>query len=99
MLRRVRSRSPFPPNPNPSGQPTPEEIKSILADATKYAMAYRDSLPNFMCEQVTDRSVSLNGEKKWTHKDKVTELLTFFEHRESRITLDRRSPAPPTTPI
>jgi VWFA-related protein len=74
--------------PNPSGQPTPEEIKSILADATKYAMAYRDTLPNFMCEQVTDRSVSLSGERKWTHKDKVTELLTFFEHRESRITLD-----------
>jgi VWFA-related protein len=76
---------------NPSGQPTPEEIKSILADATKYAMAYKDSLPNFMCEQVTDHSINLVdnwGGNKWTHKNKSTELLTFFEHRESRILLD-----------
>jgi VWFA-related protein len=76
---------------NPSNQPTPEEIKSILADATKYAMAYRDSLPNFMCEQVTDHSIHIAdnwGGDTWTHKNKVTELLTFFEHRESRIILD-----------
>ena len=25
----------------------------------------------------------------WTHKDKITEILTFFEHRESRITTDQ----------
>ncbi len=79
----------FPSNPNPSAQPSPDEIKSILADAAKYAMAYRDSLPNFMCEQVTDRSVNLGGTWQWVHKDKVTELLTFFEHRENRITLDQ----------
>jgi VWFA-related protein len=79
----------FPPNPNSSGQPAPEEINSILADATKYAMAYRDSLPNFMCEQVTDRSVNMDGTRQWVHKDKFTELLTFFEHRENRITLDQ----------
>jgi VWFA-related protein len=76
---------------NTSNQPTPEEIKSILADATKYAMAYRESLPNFMCEQATDHSINISdpwGGNKWTHKNKVTELLTFFEHRESRLILD-----------
>ncbi len=77
--------------PNTNGQPTPEEIASILADATKYAMAYRESLPNFMCEQLTDHSINQIdnwGGNKWTHKNKVSELLTFFENRESRITLD-----------
>jgi hypothetical protein len=77
--------------PNPSGQPTPEEIKSILADATKYAMAYKESLPNFMCEQVTDRSLSHvdpNGTSGWKHKDKFTELLTYFNHQENRILLE-----------
>ncbi len=79
------------PSADPNGKPTPEEIASILADAAKYAMAYRETLPNFMCEQATDHSINLIdnwGGNKWTHKNKVTELLTFFEHRESRITLD-----------
>jgi VWFA-related protein len=76
---------------SPIGQPTPEEVKSLLADATKYAMAYRESLPNFMCEQVTDHSINLVdqwGSNKWTHKNKVTELLTFNAHQESRLMLD-----------
>jgi len=76
---------------NPSSQPTPEEVKSILADATKYAMAYRDSLPNFMCEQVTDRSffrIYPDGTSGWSHKDKFTELLTYINHEENRVLLE-----------
>ncbi len=76
---------------NPGSQPTPEEVKSILADATKYAMAYRDSLPNFMCEQVTDRSffrIYPDGTSGWSHKDKFTELLTYLNHEENRVLLE-----------
>ena len=90
--------SPLPPHPvgplnitfppNPSGQPTPDEINSILADATKYAMAYRDSLPNFMCEQVTNRSVDPDGARQWKHKDRLIELLTYVNHEEKRTILD-----------
>jgi hypothetical protein len=67
---------------NPIQPPSPDELKSILADATQYAMDYRDSLPNFICEQVTDRSVSSDGAKTWKHKDKVTGLLTYYDHAE-----------------
>ena len=73
---------------NPVQRPSPDELNSILEDATKYAMAYRESLPNLMCEQVTYRSVDLNGAKQWKHKDKITEFLTYFDHEESRIMLE-----------
>ena len=72
----------------PIQRPAPDELKSILADATKYAMAYRESLPNFMCEQTTNRSYTLYGAKQWKHKDKFTELLTYFDHEENRIMLE-----------
>ncbi len=76
---------------NPSERPSLEEINSILADATSYAMTYGDSLPNFMCEQMTDRyiyRVNLGGTGQWVHKDKFTERLTYFEHQENRILLE-----------
>jgi VWFA-related protein len=76
---------------NPIERPSVEEINSILADATKYALTYRDSLPNFMCEQMTDRyiyRVNLAGTGQWNHKDKFTERLTYFEHEENRILLE-----------
>jgi len=72
----------------PLQRPAPEELQSILADATKYAMEYRASLPNLMCERVTNRSFSLNGASAWKHKDKFTELLTYVNHEESPILLD-----------
>lgn len=73
---------------NPIQRPGADELKSIIADATRYAMDYRDSLPNFMCEQVTDRSVSLDGAKTWKYKDKITGVLTYFDHVEDRSFLE-----------
>jgi VWFA-related protein len=71
----------FPPNPiQPPGS---DELKSILTDATRYATDYRESLPNFMCEQVTDRFVSLDGAKTWRHQDKVTGQLTYLDYVEN----------------
>jgi VWFA-related protein len=73
---------------NPTQKPSPDELKSILADATAYAMEYRDSLPNLMCEQVTNRSVNQKGTSEWNHKDKFTELLSYVNHDEDRIMLE-----------
>jgi VWFA-related protein len=76
---------------NPLQRPSPDELKSILADAAAYAMEYRDSLPNLMCEQVTDRSfewVDLQGFSGREHKDKFTELLTYVNHEENRTLLE-----------
>ena len=73
---------------NPMQKPSPDELKSILADATAYAMEYRSSLPNLMCEQVTNRSVNQKGTSQWNHKDKFTELLSYVNHDEDRIMLE-----------
>ncbi|MGA2339037.1 MAG: VWA domain-containing protein [Terracidiphilus sp.] len=76
---------------NPIERPSVEEINSILADATRYAMTYGDSLPNFMCEQTTDRytyRVNLGGTGEWDHKDRFTERLTYFEHEQNRTLLE-----------
>jgi hypothetical protein len=70
----------------------PEEIKSILSDAAKLAMNYRDSLPNFTCEKVTSRSVDLHGDlhgsAHWQHKDTFTERLTYLDHEERQTPLE-----------
>jgi VWFA-related protein len=76
--------------PNTAIQPlSSNELKSLLADAAHYATGYSDSLPNFVCEQVTNRSIDPHGRGKWRHEDRFTELLTFFDHQESRKLLVR----------
>jgi len=72
---------------NSTARPAQAELDSILADATKYAIDYSDSLPNFMCEQVTIRSTDKSGSGAWKRRDKITELLTFVEHEERRTSL------------
>ena len=67
---------------NPVQPPSADEVKTILADATRFATDYRNSLPNFLCQQMTNRSVSLDGGKTWTHQDKLTGMLTFLDHSE-----------------
>jgi VWFA-related protein len=69
---------------NPIQPPPPDELQSILADARQYAMDYGASLPNFICEQITNRSVDLGGSMKWKHEDKLTERLTYLDHKEDR---------------
>jgi VWFA-related protein len=75
-------------------RPAAEEIKSILADAAKLAMNYRDTLPNFTCEQETSRSVDLHGDQhgsaQWQHEDTFTERLTYMDHEEHRVLLEHR---------
>jgi VWFA-related protein len=75
---------------NPISRPSTDEINAILADTTKYAMSYKDSLPNFMCDQMTDRYIYRiypDGTGQWNHKDKFTEHLTYVDHEEDRSLL------------
>ncbi len=69
--------------------PTADELKSLLADAAHYATGYSHSLPNFVCEQVTNRSIDPHSRGQWKHEDRFTELLTFIDHQESRELLVR----------
>ena len=77
----------FPTDPVPP--PPEDELKSILADASRNAMNYSHSLPNLMCEQVTDRLVDTKGTGLWKHQDRFTELLSYVDHKEARTFLVR----------
>jgi VWFA-related protein len=77
---------------NPGGSPAQAELKSILAEATKNALDYSDSLPNFMCEQITTRSTDASGKGAWKRKDEIAELLTYFDHEEKRTLLTPERP-------
>jgi VWFA-related protein len=67
-------------------RPEPEELKSILAETSQHAVDYGPSLPNFICEQVTDRSVKKGF--TWKHEDRLIEQLTYVDHQETRTMLE-----------
>jgi VWFA-related protein len=67
---------------NPISHPPDEELKALLAEAAQNANDYWDSLPNFMCKQVTERFAGSNREKNWEHIDTLTGQLTYFDHQE-----------------
>lgn len=68
--------------------PAPEEIQSMLANATKFATDYSASLPNFLCEQVTNRFVDARGNGNWRQIGKLVEMLTYLNHEEKRSLLE-----------
>jgi hypothetical protein len=67
---------------NPFHRPPDDELKSLLAEAAQYANVYWDSLPNFMCQQVTERFAGSNGKNNWEHIDTLTGRLNYFDRQE-----------------
>ncbi len=68
--------------------PTPDEIKRLIADARERAVNYAESLPNFLCVEVTDRSYDPSGTGKWKHRDTISELLRYRDKKETHTTLE-----------
>jgi VWFA-related protein len=79
---------------NPMPAPTPEEIRVMIEDARKRAVSYADSLPNFLCVEVTDRSFDPSGEGRWRHRDTIAELMRYFDKGETRTVLEVDGKAP-----
>jgi VWFA-related protein len=73
---------------NPVPPPTTEEVDGLIGDARKQAVNYADSLPNFLCVEVTNRSIDMNGTGDWRHRDTIEELLRYQDKRETRTTLE-----------
>lgn len=63
-------------------RPPDDELKALIADATAFANDYRSALPNFTCNNVTQRFVSSSGKNKWEHTDTLTGELTYFDNQE-----------------
>ncbi len=71
------------PAPSPMAAPDAAQQKEILAAITENALNYSDSLPNFICLQVTQRFVDRSGGgDHFVATDKIAERLSYFEHKE-----------------
>ena len=68
--------------------PSPEQAQTIVADARKRALEYGKSLPNFLCVEVTSRSINAGGKGNWKQRDSIAELLRYRDEQESRTTLE-----------
>jgi hypothetical protein len=63
-------------------RPPEDEITALLAKAAQSANVYWDSLPNFTCEQVTERFAGSSRANKWEPIDTLTGRLNYFDHQE-----------------
>jgi hypothetical protein len=75
---------PPPPKPVVVGIPAPDSIeqKRILALITDNARNYSQSLPNFICLQVTRRYGDNSGLEHYRLIDTIAERLSYFEQKE-----------------
>jgi hypothetical protein len=67
--------------------PSPGEQAAFLAAARKAALSYADSLPDFLCTQIIERSVNLGP--GWGRSETFRVELSFSSGRESYRLLDR----------
>ncbi|HLJ75973.1 MAG TPA: hypothetical protein VKT75_01095, partial [Acidobacteriaceae bacterium] len=73
---------------NPVPPPTEAQIHDMIEGARQRALAWSESLPNFMCLEVTDHSIDPRGEGDWQHKDTLVQLMRYVDRQESRTTLE-----------
>jgi hypothetical protein len=76
--------APPPPKPVVVPIPGPDSIEQakIIEEARQYVMNYTKGLPNFICVQVTRRSVDPRGTDSWYHTDTITTRLTYDGQKE-----------------
>ena len=73
---------------NAVSTPTPDQLQAIVGDARGRALEYGKRLPNFICVEVTNRSVDQSGNGNWKHRDSIAEMLTYRDNAETRTTLE-----------
>jgi len=81
-----------PLKPKPIPPPTSEEQAAILDDVREYALNYSDTLPDFICTQVTRRFGAplpgtkyggpVDGSPRWQALDTLQIRLSYFEKKE-----------------
>lgn len=62
--------------------PSSEEQQEIIGEIRDYAMNYSQSLPDFICTQVTRKYVGQTGQDDFHPEDTVLEHLTYFDQQE-----------------
>jgi len=74
--------------PDAVARPSDEELARVIGGAREHALTYSAKLPNFLCVEVTDRSVDPSGNGRWRRKDSFGELLRYVDNKETRTTLE-----------
>jgi len=69
--------------------PTPAELEAIIAEARKSAVRYSESLPNFLCLEITKRATDSTGAARWKAKDTLVQMLSYHDHHEDRRLLEK----------
>jgi VWFA-related protein len=69
-------------------RPSQEDIDAMIEGARNQATNYSAKLPNFLCFEVTDRSVDTSGNGRWRRKDSFGEVLRYADNKETRTTLE-----------
>jgi hypothetical protein len=64
-------------------QPEAFERRRVLNEASKNAVSYAASLPDFICTQTVRRFESWNGKPSWDLKDTLVVKLSYFDHVEN----------------
>ena len=72
----------------PSPALTADEAQSFIEGARQHALSYNELLPNFMCTEVTKRSVDVNGDGRWRLRDTLVEMVNFHEKTEAHTMLE-----------
>jgi hypothetical protein len=67
--------------------PSVREVDSMVEAGRKRALDYGKTLPNFLCVEITNRSVDA-GKGIWRHRDSIAELLSYHDGQETRSTLE-----------
>jgi hypothetical protein len=77
---------PPPPAPKPAvvllPAPDPLEQKRVLGEVTETALSYVQSLPNFICVQITRRHIDPSGTETWKPDGVIQEQLSYVDHHE-----------------
>jgi hypothetical protein len=84
-----------PPKPKPIPPPTSEEQAAIIDDVREYALNYSNTLPDFICTQVTRRLAApvpgtkyggpADGSPRWQAIDTLQIRLSYFEKKEHYV--------------
>jgi VWFA-related protein len=68
--------------------PPAEDAHTLIAAARDRALSYNDSLPNFICTEVTQRSSDKDGDGRWRLVDTLVEALSYRDKQEVHTTLE-----------
>ena len=73
--------------PNSVTRPSADQFRTLVSAATKYALTYSKALPNFVCMELTKRSVDSTGRGDWKERDSFAQLLRYADNQETRTLL------------